>query len=273
MKFKRICLACVFLALFAATVTATECKNEDEKADIWLKANIVTTYMLNQNLNPFDIDVEVKNGIASLSGTVDTAVEKELAIEIAKGVDGIKEVKSNLMVEPGTKADERQESEFFRTVEDATITAKVKSRLLWNRSTNGMDTNVDTDNAVVTLKGTVNSEAQGDLAVQIAKNTTGVEQVKWEFEVVPEPKKSEIKETLEAIEEKTNDAWITTKVKSMLLFSKEAEGADVSVNTTNQIVTLKGTVATQKQEQALIKMVNDTVGVKEVRAQLNIEKE
>ncbi|MDD2558720.1 MAG: BON domain-containing protein [Desulfuromonadaceae bacterium] len=222
-------MVCALVVLVVATATATESKNDERKSDVWLKANIVTSYTLNQNLNPFDFDVEVENGIVSLSGTVDSEVEKDLAIEIAKGVEGVKDVNSSIMIEPGTKAEERKEPEFFRTVEDATITAKVKSRLLWNRNTNGMDINVVTENAVVTLKGKVASAAQGDLAAQMAKNTTGVERVMKEFEIVPEPKKAEKKGTLETIEEKTNDAWITTKVKSMLLFSKEADGVDISV--------------------------------------------
>lgn len=266
-------MVCGFLVLFAATAFAVEGKNEEMMSDVRLKANIVTSYTLNQNLNPFDLDVEVKNGIAYLSGTVDSDVERDLALEIARGVEGIKDVKANIMIEPGARANERQESAFFRTVEDATITAKVKSKLLWNRNTKGLDINVDTENAVVTLRGKVASEVQGDLAVQLAKNTTGVEQVKKELEVVPEPEKAKKKGPFETIEEKTNDAWITTKVKSMLLFSKEAGGADVDIDTANQIVTLKGTVANEKQKQAIIKMVNDTVGVKEVRSQLIVEKD
>lgn len=265
-------MVCTFVVLFAATAFAAEGKNDERKSDVWLKASIVTSYTLNQNLNPFDLNVEVKNGIASLVGTVDSEVEKDLAIAIAKGVEGIKDVKSNITIEPGTRGDGRQKSEFFRTVEDATITAKVKSKLLWNRNTNGMDISVNTENAVVTLKGKVVSDAQGDLAVQMTKNTTGVERVKSELEVVPALQEVEDKSTLETIERKTSDAWITTKVKSMLLFSKGTDGADINVETDNQIVTLKGSVVSKEQEREVIEMVNDIVGVKGVRSQLIIEK-
>ncbi|MDY0212303.1 MAG: BON domain-containing protein [Desulfuromonadaceae bacterium] len=272
MKFKRTSIVCALIVLFAVTAFATEDQNDERKSDVWLKASIVTSYTLNQNLNPFDLDVEVRNGNASLRGTVDSEVEKDLAIAIAKGVEGIKDVKSNITIEPGTKDDGRQKSEFFRTVEDATITAKVKSKLLWNRNTNGMDINVNTENAVVTLKGKVVSDAQGDLVVQMTKNTTGVERVKKELEVVPELKEVEEKGSLETIEVKTSDAWITTKVKSVLLFSKGTDGADINVETDNQIVTLKGSVVSKEQEQEVVKMVNDIVGVKGVRTQLIIEK-
>jgi osmotically-inducible protein OsmY len=242
------------------------------QSDLWLNAKLVTAYTLNEHLNPFKLDVEVKNGVAHLSGTVDSDVERDLAVEIAKGVEGISGVEEDIRIEPGTIAGERQESEFFRKVEDATITAKVKSKLLWNRNTNGLDINVTTEQGVATLKGMVDSDAQGALAVQLAKNTTGVERVKKDLEVAPESDKAGGKGTLETMETKASDTWITAKVKSMFLFSKEMEGADLDVSTTDQIVTLKGTVVSEEQKEAILKMVGDMVGVRKVSSQLVVEK-
>jgi osmotically-inducible protein OsmY len=55
----------------------------------------------------------------------------------------------------------------------------------------------------------------------------------------------------------------------MLLFSKEAEGADIDVSTTDQVVTLKGTVTSEEQKGKILNMVRDMVGVKEVRSKLS----
>jgi osmotically-inducible protein OsmY len=272
MKVSQVLTVFAALLLFAATAMAAEGQKPETVADLWLKARIVTAYTLNEHLNPFKLDVEVKNGAAQLSGTVDSSVERDLAVEIAKGVEGITTVKEDITIEPGAMAEERKESAFFRSVEDATITAKVKSKLLWNRNTHGMDIDVNTEENVVTLNGKVDSDVQGDLAVQMARNTTGVERVRSELVVVPEAKNGKVKESLQTMEAKASDAWITTRVKSMLLFSRETEGADIEVSTTDKVVTLKGTVTSKEQQEQIVKMVSDTVGVKNVRSQLTVEK-
>lgn len=256
------------LLLFSSAAFAAEKKDEERGSDLWLEAKIVTAYTLNQYLNPFKLDVDVKKGVAYLSGSVDSEVERDLAVEIARGVEGVKKVEEGIKVEPGTVAEERRESPFFRTVEDATITSKVKSKLLWNRNTQGLDINVDTENGIVTLKGKVSSEAHENLAVQLAKNTTGVERVKSELKIVPE--KTGEKGTLETMEATASDVWVTSKVKWMLLFSKEADGADIEVSTSDQVVTLKGTVVSEEQKKTILKMVEDTTGVKKVRPELVI---
>lgn len=268
----KIMAVCVTLLLLVTHAVAAEGKNDEQMSDLWLKAKLVTAYTLNQHLNPFKLDVEVKNGVAHISGTVDSDVERDLAVEIAKGTEGITKVEEDIKIEPGAMAGERRESDFFRAVEDATITSRVKSKLLWNRNTNGLDISVTTDNGVVTLKGKVATDTHRDLAVQLTKNTTGVQRVRNELDVAPGSKKPEGKGTFETLEAKTNDAWITAKVKSTLLFSKETEGADIEVSTTNQVVTLKGTVTSENQKKKLLEMVGDVIGVKEVRSQLSLEK-
>lgn len=60
---------------------------------------------------------------------------------------------------------------------DTTITAAVKAKLLANSSTSGMDIHVETNHGVVTLSGTVRSDAERDLAERIARDTDGVTDV------------------------------------------------------------------------------------------------
>lgn len=65
-----------------------------------------------------------------------------------------------------------------QTVDDVTITAKVKAALLQADDVKGTDINVDTMGGTVTLKGAVESQAQSDRAVTIAKGIEGVKEVK-----------------------------------------------------------------------------------------------
>lgn len=64
-----------------------------------------------------------------------------------------------------------------QTVSDAAVTTKVKSALLQAPEVQGTNVNVDTVNGTVTLKGEVETQAQADRAVQIARSTEGVSRV------------------------------------------------------------------------------------------------
>jgi len=64
-----------------------------------------------------------------------------------------------------------------QTIDDATVTAKVKAALLQAPDVKGTDINVDTVNGTVTLKGSVDTQTQIDRAASIAKGIEGVKDV------------------------------------------------------------------------------------------------
>jgi osmotically-inducible protein OsmY len=66
---------------------------------------------------------------------------------------------------------------------DTAITTAVKSKLLANLSTSGTDIHVKTNDGVVTLNGTVDSDSEKDLAERIANNTNGVTDVTNDLKV------------------------------------------------------------------------------------------
>jgi len=70
------------------------------------------------------------------------------------------------------------------TIDDATITAKVKTALISDEVTKAGKIDVDTSRAAVTLKGTVGSKAEADRAMQIARSTEGVTAVRSELKIV-----------------------------------------------------------------------------------------
>lgn len=63
-----------------------------------------------------------------------------------------------------------------------------------------------------------------------------------------------------------NDTWITTKVKSSLLADSDVSGLDVSVETTNGVVTLSGDVDSQAQIDRAVQIASDIDGVTDVDA-------
>jgi hypothetical protein len=64
------------------------------------------------------------------------------------------------------------------TVDDLTITARVKTVLLNDQQMDATKIDVETTQGIVTLSGTVNSSADGARAIELARQASGVKQVK-----------------------------------------------------------------------------------------------
>ena len=62
-------------------------------------------------------------------------------------------------------------------MDDASITAQVKTTLLFHKSTHALATKVRTKNGVVTLRGEANNEAERDLVTKLAEDIKGVKSV------------------------------------------------------------------------------------------------
>jgi osmotically-inducible protein OsmY len=241
-----------------------------EAREARMEGQILGTYTLNRHLNPFDFDVEVNGNTAIISGEVEDSIDKELAEQIARGVAGIERVENRVVVNPDVEVRERDTNErtFGDAVSDATITASVKSKLLWNSHTDGLDIKVETRNGNVMLSGTADSEASKDLAARLAENTEGVRDVDNRLRVGAKS------DTGRDVDDRTadattavSDAWITSKVKSSFLFSRNLPATDINVDTRNGVVTLSGAVATGAERDLAIEVAKGIRGVKEVKAE------
>ena len=162
-------------------------ESQQQIRDAYIVGRLNSAYALNEHLSPFEIDVDSDQSMVTLSGEVDSAIAEDLAVEIARGVPEVVEVSSKLKVVPessGQQVRDEQADGFSQTVKDASLTAKVKTRLLTNRHVSALSINVDTRHEVVTLKGEVDTDAERDLAEQLADNTPGVAAVHNHLEVV-----------------------------------------------------------------------------------------
>jgi osmotically-inducible protein OsmY len=72
------------------------------------------------------------------------------------------------------------------TIDDTTITTRVKTAMLNDPAVGGLRIDVDTFKGVVTLSGRVESQAEKDQAVALARRTQGVVEVKDALQVLPE---------------------------------------------------------------------------------------
>ena len=99
------------------------------------------------NLSGAKVDVALKEGVVTLSGTVDNDAAKAAAETVAKGVEGVKSVTNNITVKPPVAAVPPAEAG-----NDAAIKKAVSDNLT-KASITGVT--VDVAAGVVTLKGSV----------------------------------------------------------------------------------------------------------------------
>lgn len=249
-------------AAFAADTAAQDLTEARQETQIW------TTYALSPYLRANDLKVSVDNGKATLSGTVEEGVNKDLAKQIALGVTGITSVDNQIVVQPDYVAAPATERRYGEVIDDASITSAVKSKLVWSKYTDGLATDVDTDRGKVKLTGTADSEAAKSLATRLTMNTRGVTGVDNQL-VVTAHKPTVIDKTKGVTKEaghEVADAWITTKVKSTLLYSSNVDGSDIKVDTNNGVVTLSGKVDSGAERALAIELAKNVRGVKSVQS-------
>jgi hyperosmotically inducible protein len=112
----------------------------------------------------------------------------------------------------------------------------------------------------VTLTGTVAIEPHQALAEDTVAGLPGVKSVDNRLEVKGEHPA------------KNSDAWLTTKVKTALLFHRNVSATQTEVNTKKGIVTLKGEADSQAQKDLTMEYVKDIEGVKGVNNKMTVAK-
>ena len=183
-------------AAYAGDMDTDSTDNKWEKGakDAWIDGKAEATLLFNGNLDSFDINTDVKDGNVVLTGKVENTVDKKLAEELVANIDGVMSVDNKLTVVAadddmdGDMSDDIENSVDEGTSEltDAKIATVIKTRLLMDTDISGFDIDVDVENGVVVLTGEVDSDAERDLAVEIAKNASDVKDVESNLRVVTE---------------------------------------------------------------------------------------
>jgi hyperosmotically inducible protein len=272
-QFKKLVLA-ASIALATASISGIAVADTTSQNIIEARqeSQIWTTYALSPYLRAQDLKVSVHGGKATLTGIVDESVNKDLAKEIALGVEGVKEVDNLIVVQADYVAPASSSSRTFGDVmDDSAITTAIKSKLAWSKNTDGLSTNVVTKAGRVTLQGTANSAAVKDLTGRMALNTRGVVAVDNQLVVNASPTMAETakdgaKDAAKETQQEIKDSWITTKVKSTLLYSRNVDGSSIEVNTKGGIVTLNGKLNSGAERALAIELADNIRGVKSVDA-------
>lgn len=149
--------------------------------DATITMQVKAKYLGDSRLKSSDISVTTANGVVSLTGKAPSSESKDVAEELARQVEGVRNV-DNLIETPSVAGSiggdiKSAVKKTEQASSDSWITAKVKSSLLADGSTKGLKINVRTINHVVILSGTAGSQAEVDKAVEISRSIKGVENV------------------------------------------------------------------------------------------------
>ena len=173
-------------------------------SDAAITSAVKTKLLGDPDVSGLKIDVDTKNGVVTLAGTVHSAAERAEAIRLARNTTGVKSVTSKLVM--GTAAttgrtdkddklkveikDDTKESadkvkdatkkgadKTGDVLTDAAITTAVKTKFLADTKVGGLKIDVDTKDGVVTLTGNVKSAAEKAEALRLANTTKGVKSV------------------------------------------------------------------------------------------------
>jgi len=243
-----------------AVVPATSQK-ASEVEDGALAAHVRTVLTRDKALSTSKIEVEsVNEGVVVLAGEAKTLSAHHRAIEDARAVPGVRHVASEIRSPdelgdaeiwdagaPGSAGDDMKAAGY-----DAWITTKVKVRLMAEPGLSPVGVNVDTRAGVVTLFGTVETQALKSQATAQVREVAGVKGVENELQVVPQVAAKRVE---------ASDEQVLEAVRKQLGAHDSLGDADIDVAVKNGVVRLTGTVATQKDRLTALTVARSTDGV------------
>jgi osmotically-inducible protein OsmY len=192
-------------------------------ADQKIKNAIETEYQFDHAVNNNNVNIEVTDGIAELTGTVSNIKAKKRAANIAQMVKGVRSVSNRIDVLP------------MVTLGDKDIQSKVVYELINDPATESYEVNVSALDGIVTLTGEVDSYREKKLAENVAQTVIGVKQVLNNIEIEFDVTRS--------------DSELKSEIEGALKWSKIVDEDLIDVKVKDAEVTLKGAVASAEEKE------------------------
>ena len=123
MQIKKLALATLTVGVLGLAPLMVQAANDDlgtQLTEVRQESSIWTVIALDRHLNPFGIDVDVNNGVATLTGSVDTEHDRDLAAQLAQDTEGVKTVNNQLKLTPSDDAKQQKKPGLLQQMDDAT---------------------------------------------------------------------------------------------------------------------------------------------------------
>ena len=235
--------------------------------DIGRETRVYAAFATTDALRPLGLTVSTEGERIVLNGVAGSEEQRRLAEQVARDSGAVP-------VDNRIEVDARQATALQRSPElprrglrerlrDAWLTARVKLRLLRHDPGGALDVNVDAVSGEARLQGIADTAGQRQRLIGLAAATPGVRQVESRIALRPPPGTVP---QLEAPRASLGDAWITARLKSSLLLSREVDGRAIAVATSRGAVRLSGRVATPAERSAAVEIARGIGGVRTVDA-------
>lgn len=164
---------CVATTIGLVTVSTISLVNDPRTVGTFVDDNVIEATALKEMvsdplLDGTHVSITVVNGVALLTGEVDTTEQKLRAAAIANSYQGVIQVVNQL--------DQTSKSSLASRSNDTLITAKVKTALIRDKIVESNNVKVVTERGVVYLMGIV-TEQQEAQAVKLTQGVGGVERI------------------------------------------------------------------------------------------------
>lgn len=143
---------------------------------------------------------------------------------------------------------------------DDLIEAAAKKSHVFKTTLKGDSIKTVSKDGVVTLTGTVAASSHKSLAEDTVESLPGVKRVDNRLVVKGESPKE------------YSDGWISTKVKTTLLFHRNVSASGTDVYVKDGVVSLRGESSSEAQRELTAEYAKDVEGVKEVKNELTVVK-
>lgn len=258
----------------AERMKAVAARTGEQLADSWLTTKIQAQYFADDDIKARNINVRTRDAIVTLSGHVDTPAQRDLALQIAKTTDGVREVKDQLTLRGGaaeqgavaTGGTAPPSPDVRQTIDDAQVTARVQSKFFIDERVKGLHIDVDTRNGVVTLSGQVGTEDERAQALLLARTTEGVERVEDHLTVSPPEPAAETP----ADSSRIDDTTITTTIRAKYFVDTTVKSSAINVSAKDGVVLLEGAVPSEAARRQAIAIAQNSDGVVQVIDRLKV---
>ncbi len=245
----------IFLTLAAATLLLAHVPLGASEMDTRIEESAKKSYVYRTYLMDDAIQTHSKDGVVTLTGSVNDDSHKLLASDTVSGLLGVKSVINEIEVKASPPKDS-----------DTWLYLKVKSTLAYHSSVSALNTQVEMKQGVAILKGEAISEAQKELTTEYVKDIEGITEVKNEMLVVTPSKQPE-----RSIGEMIDDASISAQVRMALMSHRSTSAFRTSVATLEAVVTVGGSAKSAAEKDLVTRLVTDIKGVKSVVNNMIVE--